>query len=124
MGGGARVPDPAGSVSHAIAHSVKWEPPDAPDQELDIDLPAFVPGQQQRTEQAVPEVAGHQPLEPGAEPEWVFEPVGEPPPPAPTGQWWAAWLPDPRHRHEFRYWDGTTWTDHVSDAGLAGIDPL
>ncbi|MDQ3352503.1 MAG: DUF2510 domain-containing protein, partial [Actinomycetota bacterium] len=26
----------------------------------------------------------------------------------------ANWYPDPSHRHELRYWDGTTWTEHVS----------
>jgi hypothetical protein len=34
------------------------------------------------------------------------------------------WLEDPTHRHEFRYWDGSAWTDHVSDAGVAGLDAI
>ena len=37
------------------------------------------------------------------------------PSPAPP----AAWRPDPTGRHEHRYWDGSTWTEHVSDGGLA-----
>lgn len=36
----------------------------------------------------------------------------------------AGWHPDPAGRHEHRYWDGTTWTDHVSDAGTVSADPL
>jgi hypothetical protein len=36
----------------------------------------------------------------------------------------AAWFPDATGRHEMRYWDGTTWTEHVSDAGVASIDPV
>jgi len=36
----------------------------------------------------------------------------------------AAWLPDPAGVHELRYWDGAQWTDHVSDAGTPGQDPL
>jgi hypothetical protein len=36
----------------------------------------------------------------------------------------AAWHPDPGGRHELRYWDGSAWTDHVSDNGVTGIDPL
>jgi uncharacterized membrane protein YhaH (DUF805 family) len=36
----------------------------------------------------------------------------------------AGWLPDPTARHELRYWDGASWTAHVSDAGVAGQDPL
>ncbi|MGC4961589.1 DUF2510 domain-containing protein [Gordonia sp. DT101] len=35
-----------------------------------------------------------------------------------------AWYPDPAGRHQFRYWNGQTWTEHVADAGQQGIDPL
>jgi hypothetical protein len=41
------------------------------------------------------------------------------PPAAPAG-----WLPDPSTRHELRYWDGARWTDHVTDAGAPGMDPI
>lgn len=34
------------------------------------------------------------------------------------------WHPDPRGRHEYRYWDGTAWTDHVGDRGQASLDPV
>lgn len=34
-------------------------------------------------------------------------------PPAPQG-----WFPDPERRHELRFWDGSTWTTHVSDSGV------
>lgn len=34
------------------------------------------------------------------------------------------WAPDPGGRHELRYWDGSRWSDHVSDAGRQGTDPL
>jgi hypothetical protein len=36
----------------------------------------------------------------------------------------AAWMTDPTGRHESRYWDGTAWTGHVADAGVAAEDPL
>jgi uncharacterized RDD family membrane protein YckC len=36
----------------------------------------------------------------------------------------AAWSADPTGRHEYRYWDGAAWTDHVSDHGVQGIDPV
>ncbi len=36
----------------------------------------------------------------------------------------AGWFPDPAARHEYRYWDGTSWTEHVADRGVAGLDPL
>ena len=35
----------------------------------------------------------------------------------------AAWLPDPSARYEMRYWDGSTWTEHVSRAGVQSADP-
>lgn len=34
------------------------------------------------------------------------------------------WFPDPMGRHQFRYWDGGRWSDHVSDGGQTAVDPL
>ncbi len=36
----------------------------------------------------------------------------------------AGWHSDPTGGHELRYWDGSSWTDHVSDQGAAATDPL
>ena len=36
----------------------------------------------------------------------------------------ANWYADPTKRHELRYWDGTKWTDHVSDRGVTSVDPV
>jgi hypothetical protein len=36
----------------------------------------------------------------------------------------ANWYPDPMGRHQLRYWDGTNWTEHVSNDGITGTDPL
>jgi hypothetical protein len=36
----------------------------------------------------------------------------------------AAWQPDPTGKHDHRWWDGERWTEHVADAGQAGVDPL
>jgi hypothetical protein len=36
----------------------------------------------------------------------------------------AGWNPDPYGRHELRYFDGSAWTENVSDAGAQGTDPL
>ncbi len=33
------------------------------------------------------------------------------------------WYPDPWGRHEHRYFDGTTWTDHVASHGRQAVDP-
>lgn len=35
----------------------------------------------------------------------------------------AGWKSDPTGRHDHRYWDGSAWTEHVSDAGVAATDP-
>jgi uncharacterized RDD family membrane protein YckC len=35
----------------------------------------------------------------------------------------ARWAPDPLGRHQYRYWDGAQWTEHVSDNGMVGTDP-
>ena len=34
----------------------------------------------------------------------------------------ANWLPDPSGTHELRYWNGSAWTEHVSDQGTTGVD--
>lgn len=36
----------------------------------------------------------------------------------------AGWHRDPTGRKELRYWDGSTWTDHVSVAGNQSSDPI
>ncbi len=36
----------------------------------------------------------------------------------------AAWHPDPLGRHQYRYWDGERWTDHVADDGRTSTDPI
>ena len=36
----------------------------------------------------------------------------------------AAWHPDPTGRHQLRYWDGSAWTTHVSDNGVAATDAI
>ncbi len=36
----------------------------------------------------------------------------------------ANWYPDPGGRHEHRYWDGSQWTDNVSDGGRTSVEPL
>ncbi|MGB0113626.1 MAG: phospholipid scramblase-related protein [Ilumatobacteraceae bacterium] len=35
----------------------------------------------------------------------------------------AGWHPDPHGRHELRYWDGSKWSDHVSNGGVTSKDP-
>lgn len=42
---------------------------------------------------------------------------------APTPSVPAGWYADPAGRFELRYWDGGTWTEHVSRAGQQYTDP-
>jgi hypothetical protein len=68
--------------------------------------------------------------EPESEPAHV--PVGEPVPEperapvvaheAPTVP--SGWKVDPTGRHEFRYWDGTHWTENVADDGQESRDAV
>lgn len=36
----------------------------------------------------------------------------------------AGWQADPTGRFEHRYWDGSAWTDNVSNAGVMSTDPF
>ena len=36
----------------------------------------------------------------------------------------AGWHPDPTGRYEYRYWDGSAWSAHVSQDGGTASDPL
>jgi len=44
--------------------------------------------------------------------------------PAPAASTEPGWQTDPLARHEYRYWDGSQWTDDVSDAGVTSTDPM
>ncbi len=36
----------------------------------------------------------------------------------------AGWKADPTGRHQFRYWDGTHWTENVADRGVQAKDMI
>jgi hypothetical protein len=36
----------------------------------------------------------------------------------------AEWLADPTGRNQLRYWNGSIWTEHVSNNGVQSTDPL
>lgn len=108
--------------SKAGAHPVRWERQGDPPGENRA-IPAF--DVHAHTVVETVHVDGAKPGKPSQRQlSWRFEPPAAPPPPAPKGRWWAGWLPDPRGRHDFRYWDGKCWTDNVADDGAAGVDPV
>ncbi|NLD77533.1 MAG: DUF2510 domain-containing protein, partial [Acidimicrobiales bacterium] len=41
-----------------------------------------------------------------------------------SGQHGPNWYPDPMGRHEYRWYDGSQWTDQVSSNGRTSTDPL
>jgi len=94
---------------------------------VEAEGPAGIPAAQ------VAEVAG---AEVGAEaepasPEAVVETASPEPAPQPAAPTPAArplpaadWYADPMGRHQYRYWNGTAWTDDVADNGVAAKDPL
>jgi hypothetical protein len=41
-----------------------------------------------------------------------------------NASWPPDWYPDPTGRHEVRYFDGDTWTEHVANNGLSALDPI
>jgi hypothetical protein len=51
------------------------------------------------------------------------EPAAEPATQAAASAAPAGWYADPSGRYELRYWDGGTWTEHVSRAGQQYTDP-
>jgi Protein of unknown function (DUF2510) len=61
--------------------------------------------------------------------QWIAGLTGTPMSPETPGGYPAApsmpaqWYPDPSGRHELRHWNGTTWTDEVSDKGVTSTDP-
>lgn len=44
--------------------------------------------------------------------------------PPPVAQYAAGWYPDPTHRFELRYHNGTAWTGDVSNQGQRYVDPM
>jgi Protein of unknown function (DUF2510) len=36
----------------------------------------------------------------------------------------ARWSADPSSHHQLRYWNGTAWTEYVSDNAASSLDPI
>ena len=63
-----------------------------------------------------PTLASTQTSTPAATPATTTSPAATPTVP-------ADWYKDPAGRYDYRYWDGTKWTEHVSRAGTVHKDP-
>jgi Protein of unknown function (DUF2510) len=50
-------------------------------------------------------------------------PVRAPAPPATPAPGSPGWAGDPFGRHQWRYWDGTRWTEQVADGSTQSTDP-
>lgn len=44
--------------------------------------------------------------------------------PVPTASVPPGWKADPTGRHQFRYWDGSHWTENVADSGVQARDTV
>lgn len=100
--------------------------PDTTDPERRDDAPVPDERRPAPAEGPYPRLLHHQlltptaPLAPGAAIRVVPLPVG----PVPGSSVPAVWAPDPTGRHQWRWWSGAGWTDHVADDGVAAEDPL
>jgi hypothetical protein len=79
---------------------------------------------------AVAATAAAATYQPQPEPASVYQPQAQPaaytpaqPVAAASPAVPAGWYADPAGRFELRYWDGSTWTEHVSRAGQQFTDP-
>jgi hypothetical protein len=121
------------SAEAVVAAPVEAVEPEAIEPEVADPVPAFTP------EPAAAEPAGWAvapepaPMAPIAEatqaynPAPAYTPAPAPaytpaPAPAATPAVPAGWYADPAGRFELRYWDGGTWTEHVSRAGQQFTD--
>jgi hypothetical protein len=86
-----------------ISESYQWMPKAFPQSDDGIDKPAPPPAPPPAT--SAPEASV-----PGVDP-------------APEAKLVSGWYADPSGRHQFRWWDGSSWTDQVADGDTTGQDP-
>jgi hypothetical protein len=114
---GASSADPSGSIPVVVAAEAAPEP-----------APAAAPAAAEPAGWAVapepaPAAAVVDPMPastftPAASTAYTPAPAASAAPAVPAG-----WYADPAGRFELRYWDGGTWTEHVSRAGQQYTDP-
>jgi hypothetical protein len=108
----AMAPEPAATPEPAVSEPAGWAV--APD-------PAPVSSAPATVIQTGPIGGGY---DAGAASAPAYNPAPQPAPqPVATPSVPAGWYADPAGRFDLRYWDGGTWTEHVSRAGQQFTDP-
>jgi hypothetical protein len=112
------VVEPAGWAVAPEPTSPKLEPTIAPT--IPSQPAAVTPGAAAAAAAAAQPTVAAQPaaVQPAA-----VAPARPEPAPTPTPSVPAGWYADPAGRYELRYWDGSTWTEHVSRSGQQFTDP-
>jgi Protein of unknown function (DUF2510) len=108
------------AVSEPSGWAIAPEPA-APASEPSVPAAAVIPSYQPTitpTPATSPSAMGPSAVSPAA-----AAPAASVAPAAPTPAVPAGWYADPAGRFELRYWDGTTWTEHVSRTGQQFTDP-
>ena len=121
------------TVAPVLAASVEPEPEPEPIPEAVSEPSGWAIAPEPATPAAEPAAAividpapSYQPsssYQPAAAAAATVPPAAAAPEPAPTPAVPAGWYADPAGRFELRYWDGSTWTEHVSRAGQQFTDP-
>ena len=124
-GGAAEAP--------AAVEAPAVEPVAAPEPVAPAPEPAAAPAAEPAGWAVAPEPAAPSAFAPIAEaapapaytpaPSYQPAPAYSPAPAAAAPAVAAGWYADPAGRFELRYWDGSTWTEHVSRAGQQFTDP-
>ena len=115
----AAAPEPAPTPAPVVAEPAGWAmspEPAASNNVANTATTSMAPISEATTAYQAQPAASYQP-QAAAQPAQSYQPA------AATPAVPAGWYADPAGRFELRYWDGGTWTEHVSRAGQQFTDP-
>jgi len=115
----AATPEPAPTPAPVVAEPAGWAmspEPAASNNVASTATTSMAPISEATTAYQAQPAASYQP-QAAAQPAQSYQPA------AATPAVPAGWYADPAGRFELRYWDGGTWTEHVSRAGQQFTDP-
>jgi hypothetical protein len=117
----AATPEPTPTPAPAVAEPAGWAmSPEPAATASTAPTTSMAPISEATTAYQAQPTASYQPqaaAQPAAQPVQSYQPA------AATPAVPAGWYADPAGRFELRYWDGGTWTEHVSRAGQQFTDP-